>query len=240
MTAKALEFADSTGETHLKYIMTMNGYVGFIHIEFGIRYPHPKGLGTVIGKPFATLIFFIKFPNWFSKDRILQGGALCSWALMRAVQLMDSNDIILGPNEASEIDSLLKQHLLHWQGLHQHYLHLGVERWKLRPKHHDTEHLASKTKETRVNPRFTACWQDESYLGQVKQVAVRCHAQNALLRIFQRIILNLSLRWKDVREHASAQQRLSWEKMPWQQLDRAPQPKSWKDICDVFLICFFL
>ena len=128
---------------------------------------------------------------------------------MRAVQLMDSNDIILGPNEASEIDSLLKQHLLHWQGLHQHYFHSGVERWKLRPKHHDTEHLASKTKETRVNPRFTACWQDESYLGQVKQVAVRCHAQNALVRIFQRIILNLSLRWKDVRDHASAQQRLS-------------------------------
>lgn len=140
-----------------------------------------------------------------SKDHIIQGGALCLWTLMRAVHIMDGNDIILGESEACEIESLLKQHLLHWQGLRQHYHHLGVKRWKLRPKHHDLEHLASKTKETQVNPRFTACWQDESYLGQVKHVAVKCHAQTVLLRVFQRMILNLSLRWKDTRDHAAAQ-----------------------------------
>ena len=123
------------------------------------------------------------------KAHILQGGALCSWALTSAVHMMDSEDIILSVESATEIHSLLTQHLLHWQGLAQNCQRQKIRRWKLRPKHHDLEELGKCVLKTRVNPRFTACWQDESYLGQIKMIAVRCHSATVLLRVFQRIIL---------------------------------------------------
>lgn len=136
-----------------------------------------------------------------SKDHILRGGALCIWSLVAAVNLMDSSDLILSPEQAQEISALLKQHLLHWQGINQFYVHQKVKRWKLRPKHHCLEELCKKMVETRVNPRHTACWQDESYLGQLKQVAVRCHSSTVLLRVFQRLILRLSQKWQELRNH---------------------------------------
>lgn len=133
---------------------------------------------------------------------LLRGNALCAWSLSRAIHIMDCNEIILPPTDATEIHDCLIEHLLHWQGLSQHYMSLGVYRWKLRPKHHDLEEVAKFCKRTRVNPRCTACWQDESYLGQVKHVAVKCHSTTALLRIFQRIILRLAQKWHDSKKHA--------------------------------------
>jgi hypothetical protein len=153
-----------------------------------------------------------------NKEHILRGGALCVWALTAAVHKMDSCDIILSAEDAAEINSLIYQHLLHWQGLAQYYQHQNVLRWKLRPKHHDLEEISKKVMETRVNPRFTACWQDESYLGQLKMVATRCHSATVLLRIFQRIILRLGQKWQEVRNHSHDQARGSWEK------DAAPWP----------------
>lgn len=114
--------------------------------------------------------------------------------------MMDSNDILLSNDVAEKVHDLFVQHLLHWQGLWQNSYHVGIKRWKIRPKHHDLEHLALQTKRTGVNPRFTACFQDESYLGQIKHVAIRCHSSTVLVRVFQRILLNLSQRWKDTRE----------------------------------------
>ena len=123
---------------------------------------------------------------------------------------MDCNEIILPSTDAKEIHDCLIEHLLHWQGLSQHYMSLGVYRWKIRPKHHDLEEVAKFCKRTRINPRCTACWQDESYLGQVKHVATKCHSTTALLRIFQRIILRLA-------------QRITH--------DRAPEPAKWSIHC---------
>lgn len=143
-------------------------------------------------------------PNKFfgglpSKDHIIRGGSLCIWSLMSAIQMMDRNDLLIPADQAAEIETLLIQHLLHYQGIWQYYNSKGVKRWKIRPKHHDLEHIAKITKKTLINPRLTACWQDESFLGQVKKVATKCHSSTVLLRVFQRIILNLSVRWKNSR-----------------------------------------
>ena len=144
----------------------------------------------------------------YSKDNRLKGGALCAWSLSRAINIMDCSDIVLSTNDAVEIHDRLKEHLLHWQGLSQLCKAVGVARWKIRPKHHDLEEIGLFTKKTKINPRFTACWQDESYLGQVKHVANKCHSSNALLRVFQRIILRLAQKWRDTREqHTWLQQR---------------------------------
>ena len=143
---------------------------------------------------------FFWAPKIVAKDHILRGGALCTWTLSCAIYMMDSNDILLSNDVAEKVHDLFVQHLLHWQGLWQNSYHVGIKRWKIRPKHHDLEHLALQTKRTGVNPRFTACFQDESYLGQIKHVAIRCHSSTVLVRVFQRILLNLSQRWKDTRE----------------------------------------
>ena len=167
---------------------------------------------------FVCLLTVLQFGSssndqcWASKEHILRGGALCAWCLVAAIHKMDCSDILLPSDQAKEFHSLLIQHLLHWQGLAQHYQYSQhVKRWKLRPKHHDCEHLAKFVAQTRINPRHTACWQDESYLGQIKKIAVHCHMSSVLLRVFQRLILNLSQRWHTERSQTQG----SWEKNPW-------------------------
>lgn len=150
-----------------------------------------------------------KYGRLQSKERILRGGALCIWALVAAINLMDSADIILSSEQAEEIACLLKQHLLHWQGLSQFYDHQQVKRWKVRPKHHCLEELCKKTLECRVNPRHTACWQDESYLGALKHTATKCHSSTVLLRLFQRLILQLGQKWQELRAHSNPYPRRS-------------------------------
>lgn len=138
-----------------------------------------------------------------SEDHIIRAGALCVWCLMAAIHKMDCNDIVVPLAEAKEISNLLMQHLLHCQGLANHFQYtLRMRRWKLRPKHHDLEHLAKSIALNQINPRRTSCWQDESYLGQVKKVAIRCHSSSVLLRVYQRLILNLSQRWKNARSQS--------------------------------------
>ena len=118
---------------------------------------------------------------------------------------MDVNDIVLDEQRACEIAARVQEHLIHWQGLAQYYESLGVKRWRLRPKHHDLEELGKFVRRTRINPRFTSCFNDESLLGQLKHVATKCHASQVLLRLFQRLILMMSQRWQEVRAQQLAQ-----------------------------------
>ena len=142
---------------------------------------------------------------WYvAQDHILRAGSLCLWSLSCAIHILDCNDLVLPPHDAQEVHDLLMQHLLHCQGLWQHFHALNVKRWKQRPKQHDLEHIAVFTKQTRLNARCTACFQDESYLGVLKHVAVKCHSSTVLLRMFQRILLNLSVRWKHNRDQGQS------------------------------------
>jgi hypothetical protein len=72
--------------------------------------------------------------------------------------------------------------------------------YRLRPKHHSVDHIQMDVVRTKLNPaRVSSCFQEESFLGYIKRIGVRCHASNMLLRLLQRYILYLSLRWKDSR-----------------------------------------
>ena len=157
--------------------------------------------------------FFVKLKNANSsiffgrahpltQEHRLQGGALCIWALGQAIHLMDTNDVILPSMVATQMRDLLQEHLLHWQGMSQECTGRFVKRWKLRPKHHSLEEIGQFVYRTQINPRFTSCFQDESYLGSLKRIGVRCHESTMLTRIYQRLILLLSQRWKDTRMRA--------------------------------------
>lgn len=137
-----------------------------------------------------------------TEEHVLQGGALCVWTLVRAIHLMDASDILLSQEVASEIKNLLREHLLHWQGMSQRCAVLGLQRWKVRPKHHMLEHIALFTGSSKLNPRHATCFQDESYLGALKRIGVKCHESTMLTRVFQRLFLLLSQRWQQTRTHA--------------------------------------
>ena len=115
---------------------------------------------------------------------------------------MDNADLICTQDEANHISKMLLDHLRHWQGLRDMSIAANVRRWRFRPKHHYEEHIALTLPRVRLNPRSGACFNDEAYLGALKRIAIQCDASNVLLRLFQRLLLNLGQRWNDTRQAA--------------------------------------
>ena len=140
----------------------------------------------------------VKAPT-VAQDAILRGGACCAWALQTAIHRMDETELILSKEDADFIADRILDSLLHWQGMRRSCKDAGVKRWSFRPKHHYLEHLAESVRRTRINPRHLSCFQDESYLGSIKKIATKTHAATALLRVFQRLLLNLGQRFHDTR-----------------------------------------
>ena len=129
---------------------------------------------------------------------MLRCGAACAWCFHRALWYLDQNDLILPQKHATRFHDLLMKGLLHWQGLATRCVENNIYRWKLRPKHHTVDHLARDVKRTRLNPRLLMqCFGDESYLGQIKQVAVHCHSAQVMFRFFERLLIYLALRFRN-------------------------------------------
>ena len=99
---------------------------------------------------------------------------------------------------SEEIGKNLQVHLVAWQHLASFFENLGEFLFKLRPKHHNVDHMAQDVPRTRLNPRkIQACFNDESFLGYVKRIGIRCHQSNMMERLYQRYLLYLSLRWRE-------------------------------------------
>ena len=94
----------------------------------------------------------------------------------------------------------LQVHLISWQNLAYLCMQQKMFLYRLRPKHHSLDHIQMDIARTKLNPaRISSCFSDESFLGYLKRIGVRCHSSNMMLRLLQRYILFLSLRWKDSR-----------------------------------------
>lgn len=115
---------------------------------------------------------------------------------MEAISVTDNSDLILTPEAAASFKEHVMNGLQHWQGLRLICEEAGLLRWRLRPKHHYMQHLAADTMRTQLNPRPMSCFQDESLLGHLKAIATKCHSSQVILRLFQRLILNLAQRFK--------------------------------------------
>jgi len=101
-------------------------------------------------------------------DNILRLIAVCMWNLHRAVFLMDHADILLSNEEAEEISGCFELHLISWQHLAHECEVKKMKLFKIRPKHHSADHLASQLARTKLNPRrVMACFGDESFLGYI-------------------------------------------------------------------------
>ena len=145
---------------------------------------------------------------------VLQAGACVAWSLQTAVHTLDHSELVMSESDTDYVCEHIQCFLLHWQGMFQIFHAAEICRWKFRPKHHYFEEMMMQIRRTRINPRHLACWQDESYLGHIKKIALRCHAGTALLRVFQRLSINLSHRFHKTKETAKEAELLGCPQKP--------------------------
>ena len=97
-----------------------------------------------------------------------------------------------------EVGHSVRVSLLPWQHLASRCEQAGFRLYKMRPKHHCFSHIGFDIPRTRLNPRLVqSCHHDESFLGYIRRIGVKCDQASLMGRLFQRYILCLSLRWRD-------------------------------------------
>ena len=204
MTKKAIHWASETGASSLG----LNSF--WVSKDPGVASPYSD---------LVALLFHLRKNYNLCKDSVLQGGACCAWSLQAAIEKMDSSSLIMSEEAAEFTYQSIRRCLLHWQGMKAACVAAKVLRWGFRPKHHFLEHMAESVQRTRLNPQHLACWQDESFLGYVKHVATKCHSATAILRIFQRLTLNLRQRFEQTRR-GGFQKPENWRQPSLKQVSR--------------------
>lgn len=112
--------------------------------------------------------------------------------------------LIPSPNAREEVSGYLQMHLICWQNLTHRCQQKGLKLFRLRPKHHSIDHLQMDIRRNLLNPaRSMQCFTDESFLGHIKRIGIRCHCVSMMQRLLQRYVLLLSLRWRDSRGNRS-------------------------------------
>jgi hypothetical protein len=124
-----------------------------------------------------------------------------AWALTQFISILDHASYILTAEEAKEAQECVQLYLLSWQKLASDKQRVLAMRYKIRPKHHYLQHIGLDLLRTRLNPRyFSSCFDDESFLGNIKRIAVKCHGATTCIRVMRRHLLFLRLQWHKRRQ----------------------------------------
>ena len=97
----------------------------------------------------------------------------------------------LTPQQHKQLNTALENALQAYNALAAESVIAKTKLWKLLPKHHAITHVY----DVPINPRRTACNQDEEFVGLCKKVYVSCHGTTAPIRCLQRLSIALCLRW---------------------------------------------
>lgn len=176
----------------------------FWHSAWWVGFKWPFGFTWVI----CMCCFVVVIPSFW-----VFRGAFCSWK-----NISPSRKLLYLPitrNPPKVVANHLQTHLLSWQHLAAQCQMKKMCLYKMRPKHHYLDHIARDVARTSLNPRKTmTCFNDESFLGCLKKIGIRCHAANMMERLLQRYILFLSVRWNDAKGINPAVGR-RWKKRNW-------------------------
>lgn len=134
-----------------------------------------------------------------SKDRLLQVFATCCYSLQKAVDIMDHSSLVMSESDASETAELLQLHLLCYSWLSAYYHECRQMMFRFRPKHHYVFHQALQIQEWRINQSIFHTWDQESFLGKIKQICIRCHGGTATVRVFERYLLTMAMMFEQHR-----------------------------------------
>lgn len=106
---------------------------------------------------------------------------------------------VLASNQpCKDVSQNFELHLISWQHIASQCEKNGLRLYKMRPKHHYMDHTGEDVKRTHLNClKLMACFNDESFLGYLKRIGIRCHSSKMMERLFQRYLLFIGLRWRD-------------------------------------------
>lgn len=119
--------------------------------------------------------------------------AVCTYCLQRFIEINDRAGLILTVGEANEASEVMDNHLRTYAVLASHFWNKREMLFKMRSKTHYLWHVARETRVWRLNTGLFHTFQDESFLGKIKCIGVRCHGRTCSQRLFQRLILCLAV-----------------------------------------------
>ena len=120
-----------------------------------------------------------------------------TWAIAELQFVLDMGDWLLTPREIKRAKYATHMYLMTWQFLASAAVRDGLRLFKIRPKHHYFCHLMDRCFSDGQNPRKALQnAAEESYLGVIKRIGQRCHGASVYVRMLQRLLLFLCLRWK--------------------------------------------
>ena len=122
----------------------------------------------------------------------MQVMATSSYGLQRVIEIMDHGSLVLSAEEALEAHECLHLHLKSYFWLAAHYYQQRIQLFKVRCKTHYLFHIAEDILELQLNPALFHTFDEESFLGKLKAIAIHCHGGTCTDRLFLRYILCLA------------------------------------------------
>ena len=120
-----------------------------------------------------------------------------AWAMAELQFVLDIGGWLLNPREIKRAKYATNMYLMTWQFLANKAVQDNERLWKIRPKHYYFCHLMDRCFSDGQNPcKALQNAAEESYLGVVKRIGQRCHGASVYVRLLQRLLLFLTLRWK--------------------------------------------
>jgi len=120
----------------------------------------------------------------------------CMWGLVEMLHVFDNAGRWLSHEQAAAATYAGNAFLKSYQRLAVDCLLERKPLYKIRPKTHYACHQIDDIARTRLNPRCTALFRDEDFVGKIAGLASRTHGASVCRRAIERYMLYLAMRWE--------------------------------------------
>jgi hypothetical protein len=127
--------------------------------------------------------------SWQLQDPVLNLLAATCYAMQRSIEIQDFAGLVLNDQEADEAAQCLHLYLRAYAELAGYYFARGKLMYKMRHKYHYMTHVEVDISVYKINQRACHTFDEESFLGKLKAIGIRCHGKTLSFRIFQRYLL---------------------------------------------------
>ena len=159
-----------------------------------VAFDFPKGMSKAY--PNKVLVYFLADLLQATTVPELKRQAVACWALANWSYVIDMAEVFLTDVQARQAVESAKLYLQCHMLLARLALVAGRPRYKIRPRMHSyaCEIVAKVDSGSRLNPKHTACFADESFVGKVCSVGLArpVHTSTLHLRLLQRMIMQLN------------------------------------------------
>jgi hypothetical protein len=126
--------------------------------------------------------------------------ATCGWGIAEFIHVSDSSGLVLSDHQVNRLVFGGRTYLQAYSNLAQGAAMAGQFIWKVRPKCHYFVHLLDFAAASKLNPAHMGSWHEESYLGKIKVLGLRCSGKTMLTTSLLRYFLYLGIRWERRRQ----------------------------------------